>query len=72
MNQLRNYRLYLKVSLTLFTWSFSSASAGPFQYSEVLVGDTSIRLNPTNQSPSAAYFDAIEGGVRSVEGVVLY
>jgi hypothetical protein len=33
---------------------------------------TSVKLNPTNQSPSAAYFDAVEGGVRFVEGMVLY
>jgi hypothetical protein len=33
---------------------------------------TSLKLNPTNQSPSASYFDAVEGGVRFVEGMVLY
>ena len=39
-------------------------------------GDTgkfcSLKINPVNASPSAAYFDGTDGGVRWVEGMVLY
>ncbi len=33
---------------------------------------SSIKLNPTNDAPSASFFDGSEGGINFVEGMVLY